>query len=94
MIDDDKTDLRKTIQVANMYFIPTAIFNHHPDITVTYYVWKSLIPALLGNIIGGSLFVGVFFWYLVSSPQEAPQIFTMFQCNVPDDMGLDAASHW
>ncbi|GIZ44566.1 hypothetical protein CKM354_000776100 [Cercospora kikuchii] len=56
--------------VANMYFIPTAIFNHHPEITVTYYVWKSLLPALLGNIIGGSLFVGVFFWYLHLTSEE------------------------
>nr|POE82243.1 putative formate transporter [Quercus suber] len=53
--------------VANMFFIPMAIFLGDPDISVSFYIWKSLIPALLGNIIGGGLFVGVMFWYLVSS---------------------------
>lgn len=52
--------------VANMFFIPIAIFLHDPEITVGYYIWKSMIPALIGNIIGGGLFVGVVYWYLVS----------------------------
>lgn len=51
--------------VANMYFVPTAIFNGDPTISTTFYIWKSLIPALIGNIVGGALLVGVFFWYLV-----------------------------
>lgn len=32
--------------------------------TVGYYIWKSMIPAALGNIVGGGLFVGVMYWYL------------------------------
>lgn len=52
--------------VANMFFIPNAIWQNDPEITVGYYIWKSMIPALIGNIIGGGLFVGVTFWYLVS----------------------------
>jgi len=52
--------------VANMYFIPTGIFYGNPKITVGYYIWKSMIPSLLGNIVGGGLFVGVVYWYLVS----------------------------
>lgn len=51
--------------VANMYFVPTAIFHGDPTISTTFYIWKSLIPALIGNIVGGALLVGVFFWYLV-----------------------------
>lgn len=39
--------------IANMFYIPMAIFLGHPDITVGYYIWKSMIPAALGNIIGG-----------------------------------------
>lgn len=50
--------------VANMYFVPTAIFHGDPTISTTFYIWKSLIPALIGNIVGGALLVGVFFWYL------------------------------
>ncbi|EMC97653.1 hypothetical protein BAUCODRAFT_107340 [Baudoinia panamericana UAMH 10762] len=51
--------------VANMSFIPAAIFLGSPTIHVGYYIWKSMIPALLGNIIGGGLFVGVVYWYMV-----------------------------
>jgi formate/nitrite transporter FocA (FNT family) len=52
--------------VANMFFVPQAIFLGSPDITVGYYIWKSMIPALIGNIVGGGLLVGVVYWYLVS----------------------------
>lgn len=50
--------------IANMYFIPVAIFYSHPDIGVGLYIWKSLIPTTLGNVIGGGLFVGGMYWYL------------------------------
>jgi formate/nitrite transporter FocA (FNT family) len=46
-----------------MFYIPLAIFLHHPDISVSYYIWKSMIPAALGNIVGGSVFVAVVYWY-------------------------------
>ena len=52
--------------VANMFFVPMSIFLGDPDISVGYYIWKSMIPALIGNIIGGGLFIGVLYWYLVS----------------------------
>lgn len=41
-----------------------AIYLGHPKITVGYYIWKSMIPAALGNIVGGGLFVAVVYWYL------------------------------
>ncbi|KAL8662865.1 MAG: hypothetical protein Q9202_004379 [Teloschistes flavicans] len=50
--------------IANMYFIPIAIWNSHPDISVSFYIWKSLIPTLLGNLLGGGVFVGAIYWYL------------------------------
>lgn len=50
--------------IANMYFIPTAIFYGHPDIGVGLYIWKSMIPTTLGNVVGGALFVGGTYWYL------------------------------
>lgn len=52
--------------VANMFFVPTAIWQDDSMISVSFYIWKSLIPALIGNIVGGALFVGVAYWYLVS----------------------------
>ena len=48
-----------------MFFVPLAIFLGSEEITVGYYIWKSMIPALIGNIFGGGLFVGVVYWYLV-----------------------------
>lgn len=51
--------------VANMYFIPTGIWYGTPGLSVGYYIWKSMIPALIGNIVGGGFFVGVVYWYLV-----------------------------
>ena len=48
-----------------MYFIPNAIFYGSPDISVGFYIWHSMIPACLGNILGGGLFVATVFWYLV-----------------------------
>ncbi|PQK08108.1 hypothetical protein BB8028_0001g01870 [Beauveria bassiana] len=50
--------------VANMCFIPTAILLGSPHITVSYYIWKSMTPALLGNIVGGGLCVATLHWYL------------------------------
>ena len=50
--------------IANMYFIPIAIWNGHPQISVGYYIWKSMIPTTIGNILGGGIFVGTAYWYL------------------------------
>ena len=57
-----------------MYFIPIAIWNSHPQITVSFYIWKSLIPTTLGNIIGGGLFVGAAYWYLYLTGTGAVEI--------------------
>jgi formate/nitrite transporter FocA (FNT family) len=48
--------------VANMFLIPNAIFHGSPDITVGLYIWKGILPALLGNILGGGLFVALLYW--------------------------------
>jgi formate/nitrite transporter len=52
--------------VANMFYIPLGIFVGTPGLSVGHYIAYSMIPALLGNIVGGGLFVGVVYWYLVS----------------------------
>jgi len=51
--------------VANMFYIPLGIFVGTPGLTVGHYIAHSMIPALIGNIVGGGLFVGVVYWYLV-----------------------------
>ncbi|KAF1984963.1 Formate/nitrite transporter [Aulographum hederae CBS 113979] len=60
--------------VANMFFIPIAIFEGAPGISVGLYIWKGIIPALLGNIIGGGLFVGTLYWYLHLHGQPSIEI--------------------
>lgn len=42
--------------VANMTFIPMAIWVGAPEISVGLYIWKGIIPSLIGNIIGGGFF--------------------------------------
>lgn len=54
-----------------MFYVPIGIFLGSPQITVGLYIWKSMIPALLGNIVGGGLFVGVVYWYLYLSSGDA-----------------------
>jgi len=49
--------------IANMFFIPAAIFTGAP-ITWFDFVIINLIPATLGNIVGGALFVGMAYWYV------------------------------
>lgn len=49
--------------IANMFFIPTAIF-YGSTVTWADFVINNLIPATLGNIAGGSLLVGLAYWYV------------------------------
>jgi hypothetical protein len=51
--------------VANMFYSPLGIFVGTPGLSVGHYIAYSMIPALLGNVVGGGLFVGVVYWYLV-----------------------------
>ena len=57
-----------------MYFIPVAIFYGHPDIGVGLYIWKSMIPTTLGNVIGGGVFVGGMYWYLYLTGEGSDDI--------------------
>jgi len=62
--------------VANMYFIPIALFLQNQTELVTAYgkdltnlTWygflvTNLIPVTLGNIVGGAGFVGIFYWFI------------------------------
>lgn len=62
------------VVVANMFFVPMGIWQDTPGVTVSLYIWKGMIPALLGNIIGGGLFVGTYFWYFYLQGSDAPVI--------------------
>lgn len=49
--------------IANMFFIPCGILEG-ADISTWEMIWCNLIPATLGNIIGGAVFVGCVHSYL------------------------------
>lgn len=52
--------------IANMFFIPTAIF-HGADISWGSFLIDNLLPATLGNIVGGGLFTGGLYWFVYDS---------------------------
>jgi formate/nitrite transporter len=59
--------------IADMFFMPMGIWNDAP-FGVGYYIWKSLIPTTLGNILGGGLFVGGMYWYLYLTGEEDVEV--------------------
>lgn len=59
--------------IANMFFIPMGMWVGAP-ISVGHYVGSSMIPTLIGNMVGGGLFVGTFYWYLYLTGADNIQI--------------------
>ena len=49
--------------LANMFFIPAAMYNG-ADITWGQFIVDNLIPATIGNIVGGAVFVGLIYGYI------------------------------
>ncbi len=55
--------------IANMFFIPTGIF-HGAHVSWWSCIWDNLIPATLGNIVGGAFFVGMLYWYVYARKEQ------------------------
>jgi len=49
--------------IANMFFIPASIYSG-AGISWEVFIVNNLIPATLGNIVGGAGFVGLAYWYI------------------------------
>lgn len=49
--------------VANMFYIPTAILYGAP-VGWGDFLLRNLLPATLGNIVGGAVFVGMAYAYI------------------------------
>lgn len=49
--------------IANFFLIPIGMF-YGTNFGVGKYIYESVIPVTLGNIVGGAFFCGVFFWVL------------------------------
>lgn len=54
--------------IANMFFVPAAIYSG-AAITWADFLIHNLVPATLGNLAGGGVFVGCVYWYLYSDKQ-------------------------
>ena len=59
--------------VANMFFIPAGLLAQtqaetslaiSEQLTIGGFFWHNLIPVTLGNMLGGSVFVGLFYWFI------------------------------
>lgn len=49
--------------IANMFFVPAAIYSG-AEIAWNDFIIHNLLPATLGNLIGGVVLVGCVYWYL------------------------------
>jgi len=49
--------------IANMFFIPAAIYSG-ANIIWSDFIIHNLIPATIGNLIGGAILVGCVYWYI------------------------------
>lgn len=49
--------------IANMFFIPLGMM-HGASVTIADFLFANLLPATLGNIVGGAVFVGAIYWYI------------------------------
>lgn len=61
--------------IANMFFIPTAMLSG-AHISLYEFLVGNLLPATLGNIVGGALFVALPYWYMFRS-EHADEIKTI-----------------
>ena len=67
--------------VANMYSVPAGLLLKNAEgyelggifpeaLTWLNFAWKNLVPVTLGNIVGGSVFLGAAYWYVYG--QKSP----------------------
>lgn len=68
--------------VANMYFIPMGLLiksefaaktNAYPELTWQNFLSANLLPVTIGNIIGGTLLVGLVYWFIYLKPDDSDQ---------------------
>lgn len=49
--------------IANMFYLPMGLMNG-AEFSIGQMLWNNLVPATIGNIIGGSIFVGLAYSYI------------------------------
>lgn len=60
--------------VANQFFIPVGMM-YGADISVSHLLFQAILPATLGNIVGGGFFVGAVYWYVYDSMTGDKKLF-------------------
>jgi formate/nitrite transporter FocA (FNT family) len=59
--------------IANMFYIPLGVMIGSKA-SYAQFIYKNLIPATIGNIIGGGVFLGLVQWYLYyAGDSSAPE---------------------
>lgn len=63
--------------IANQYFLPLGmmLMSNHEEvegqtITISHLLFKALLPATLGNLVGGGVFIGAIYWYAFDSMES------------------------
>lgn len=66
--------------VANMYFVPLGLMIRkslgtaaHSDLTIGNFLWSNLLPVTIGNIIGGTVLVGLVYWFVFLRGQRGAE---------------------
>jgi hypothetical protein len=67
--------------IANQYFLPLGmmLMAQHPEIegpriTVQHLLFKALLPATLGNLVGGGISIGAIYWYAFDSMESMNRV--------------------
>jgi formate/nitrite transporter len=60
--------------IANQFLIPVGMMLG-ADISISDMLFKALLPATIGNILGGGILVGGVYWYVYDSMASSKQLF-------------------
>jgi len=55
-----------------MFFVTTGALYGGGDWGYGTFIWQNLIPVIIGNTVGGGLFVGFVQWYLFYAAARPP----------------------
>jgi formate/nitrite transporter len=50
--------------IANMYFVPMGMLLSNEGLSWSRFLMGNLLPVTLGNVVGGSLMVGLAYWFI------------------------------
>ena len=85
--------------VANQFLIPVGMMLG-ADISISHMLFRALLPATLGNIVGGGIMVGAVYWYVYDSMTGNKRALSVIQedwtrktTNIKEPDPLDVEQH-